>query len=287
MGQQRLPLTERLHPGMLSEIISEQRATSNRNGGRDHPGIPGHFPRNPQVKLLQSQPASSGWLVRGRIRTGRLWVYVRDDRPFCGPAPPAAVYFSDRGGEHPATHLAHFTDFLQADAYSGFAEFSEPRPAGPGLPALPAITEAACWAHSRRDIFDVWQTTEATVCQSGAQSDRRVLCHRRPGRLRPARRAAGAARPSHHFARRLLRLAQAAERRLSSRSDLAEALRYIIKRRAALTRFASDAGLEPDSNIAENAIRIALGRRNWAFAVSHSGCKRAAAIVLDPGDRKK
>lgn len=62
---------------------------------------------------------------------------------------------------------------------------------------------------------------------------------------------------------------------------------YIIKRRAALTRFASDAGLEPDSNIAENAIRIALGRRNWAFAVSHSGCKRAAAIVLDPGDRKK
>jgi transposase len=79
----------------------------------------------------------------GRTRTERLWVYVRDDRPFCGPAPPAAVYFysPDRGGEHPAAHLAHFTGFLQADAYSGFAALYEPRDACQGLPAMPAITE--------------------------------------------------------------------------------------------------------------------------------------------------
>ena len=85
----------------------------------------------------------------GRARTGRLWVYVRDDRPFCGPAPPAAVcfYSPDRGGEHPAAHLAHFTGFLQADAYRGFAALYEPRKAGPGLPIIPTITEVACWAH--------------------------------------------------------------------------------------------------------------------------------------------
>ena len=81
----------------------------------------------------------------GRTRTGRLWVYVRDDRPFCGPAPPAAVYLysPDRRGEHPAAHLAPFTGFLQADAYSGFAALYEPRIAAPGLPAMPAITEVA------------------------------------------------------------------------------------------------------------------------------------------------
>ncbi len=96
----------------------------------------------------------------GRTQTGRLWVYVRDDRPFCGPAPPAAVYFysPDRGGEHPATHLAHFTIFLQADAYSGLAALYEPRKASPTLPAMRAITEVACWVHSRRAIFDVWQS---------------------------------------------------------------------------------------------------------------------------------
>ena len=85
-------------------------------------------------------------LAKGKPDTGRIWVYVRDDRPFCGPAPPAAVYFysPDRGGEHPAAHLAHFTGFLQADAYSGFAALYEPRKAGPGLPMMPAITEVAC-----------------------------------------------------------------------------------------------------------------------------------------------
>ena len=104
----------------------------------------------------------------GRTRTGRLWVYVRDDRPFCGPAPPAAVYFysPDRGGEHPAAHLAHFKGFLQADAYSGFAALYEPREAGSGLPVMAAITEVACWSHCRRKIFDVWETTKSTVAKA-------------------------------------------------------------------------------------------------------------------------
>jgi transposase len=217
----------------------------------------------------------------GRTRTGRLWVYVRDDRPFCGPAPPAAVYFysPDRGGAHPATHLAPFTGFLQADAYSGFAALYEPRNAGPGLPPLPAITEVACWAHCRRSIFDVWQSTKSTVAKAALDRIAEFYVIEDQARFAPP-----AERLAHRAA--LIPLldafftwAQAAERRLSARSDLAEALRYIIKRRTALTRFATDARLEADNNIAENAIRcIALGRRNWLFAGSHSGGERAAAM---------
>ena len=217
----------------------------------------------------------------GRTRTGRLWVYVRDDRPFCGPAPPAAVYFysPDRGGAHPAAHLAHFTGFLQADAYSGFAALYAPRKASPGLPARPAITEVACWSHCRRGIFDVWQTTKSTVAKAALDRIAQFYAVEDKARFAP---------PDERLAHRVATIplldaffawAQAAERKLSARSELAEAFRYIIKRRPALTRFATDARLEADNNIAENAIRcIALGRRNWLFAGSHSGGECAAAM---------
>jgi transposase len=189
----------------------------------------------------------------GRTRTGRLWVYVRDDRPFCGPAPPAAVYFfsPDRGGEHPAAHLAHFTGFLPADAYSGFAALYEPRKASPGLPAMPAITEVACWSHCRRGIFEVWQSTKSTVAKTALDRIAEFYAIEDKARFAPpderlAHRAATIPLLDAFFA-----WAQAAERKLSARSELAEALRYIIKRRVALTRFATDARLEADNNIAK------------------------------------
>ena len=198
----------------------------------------------------------------GRTRTGRLWVYS-----------------PDRGGEHPATHLAHFTGFLQADAYSGFAALYEPRKASPGFPAMPAITEVACWAHCRRSIFDVWQTTKSTVAKAALDRIAQFYAIEDKARFAP---------PDERLAHRTATIplldafftwAQLAERKLSARSELAQALRYIIKRRTALARFATDARLEADNNIAENAIRgIALGRRNWLFAGSHSGGQRAAAM---------
>ena len=217
----------------------------------------------------------------GRTRTGRLWVYVRDDRPFCGPAPPAAAYFysPDRGGEHPAAHLANFRGFLQADGYSGFTALYEPRPAAPGAAATPAITEVACWAHCRRKIFDVWETTKSAVAKAALDQIAELYVIEDKARFAPpaerlAHRAAAIPLLDAFFA-----WAQATERKLSARSELAEALRYTIKRRAALTRFATDARLEPDNNIAENAMRgIALGRRNWLFAGSDAGGQRAAAM---------
>ena len=90
-------------------------------------------------------------LAKGKTRTGRLWTYVRDDRPFGGPDPPAAVFFysPDRGGEHPEQHLAGYAGILQADAYAGFNGLYEAgRKPGP-------ITEAACWAHGRRKFFEL------------------------------------------------------------------------------------------------------------------------------------
>jgi transposase len=217
----------------------------------------------------------------GRTRTGRLWVYVRDDRPFCGPAPPAAAYFysPDRGGEHPATHLANFRGFLQADGYSGFAALYGPRPAALGAPATAAITEVACWAHCRRKIFDVWETTKSAVAKTALDQIAEFYAIEDKARFAPpaerlAHRAAAIPLLEAFFA-----WAEATERKLSARSELAQALRYIITRRTALTRFASDARLEPDNNIAENAMRgIALGRKNWLFAGSDAGGERAAAM---------
>jgi transposase len=98
----------------------------------------------------------------GRTATGRLWVYVRDDRLFCGPAAPAAAYFysPDRGAEHPTAHMASFTGYLQADGYAGFEGLYNPVRTKPG-----PITEVACWAHCRRKFFDVWEATKSPVAK--------------------------------------------------------------------------------------------------------------------------
>jgi hypothetical protein len=100
----------------------------------------------------------------GRTKTGRLWVYVRDDRPFCGGAAPAAAYFysPDRGAEHPTAHLSSYAGFLQADGYSGFEALYNPARSKPG-----PITEVACWAHCRRKIFDVWEATKSPIAKEG------------------------------------------------------------------------------------------------------------------------
>src|SRR6266446_739424 len=98
-------------------------------------------------------------LAKGKTRTGRLWTYVRDDRPFAGPDPPAAGFFysRDRGSEHPEQHLASYVGLMQADAYAGFNRLYEAtRKPGP-------IVEAACWAHARRKFFDLAQINKAPI----------------------------------------------------------------------------------------------------------------------------
>ena len=104
-------------------------------------------------------------LAKGKTRTGRLWTYVRDDRPFAGPAPPAAVFFysRDRGGEHPERHLGSYAGLMQADAYAGFNRLYEAnRKPGP-------IAEAACWAHARRKFFDLARINQAPIAAEAVE----------------------------------------------------------------------------------------------------------------------
>jgi transposase len=207
----------------------------------------------------------------GRTKTGRLWVYVRDDRPFCGPAPPAAAYFysPDRGGAHPAAHLASFTGFLQADGYAGFEALYDRHP----------IVEVACWAHCRRKFFDVWQTTKSSVAKEALDRIAAFYAIEAKAQIAPpAERLAHRAETAPLLASFFAWAGQVVTK-LSAKSELAEALRYTIKRHDALSRFLTDARLEIDNNIAENAMRgIALGRKNYLFAGSDTGGDRAAAM---------
>jgi transposase len=212
----------------------------------------------------------------GRTKTGRLWIYVRDDRPFRGPAPPAAAYFysPDRGGEHPKSHMAAFTGLLQADGYAGFGALYEAARTKPG-----PITEVACWAHCRRRFFDVWDANKSPVAKEAL--DRIAAVYR----IEDKARFAPAAERVAHRTETTPRLeafftwAEATVAKLAAKSALAEAFRYTIKRREALSRFLTDGRLEADNNIAENAIRaIALGRRNYLFAGADTGGERAASI---------
>jgi transposase len=212
----------------------------------------------------------------GRTKIGRFWVYVRDDRPCCGTAPPAAVYFfsPDRSAQHPARHLASFTGFLQADAYAGYEALYSPARTKPG-----PIIEVACWAHCRRKIFDVWQATKSLVAKEAL--DRIAAIYEVEAKARGVM-------PDERVQQRqqtaslvdgFFDWATAVLAKLSAKSPLADAFRYALTRREALSRFLGDGRLEGDNNIAENAIRgIALDRKNFLFAGSDTGGERAAAI---------
>jgi transposase len=119
-------------------------------------------------------------LARGKCRTGRIWTYVRDDRSFGGRAPPAAVFFysPDRTGIHPERHLAGYAGILQADAYAGFnALYAPDRKGGP-------ITEAGCWAHARRKLFEL-----ADIAAKARQGDNLADCVRGRAEIRRHLRA--------------------------------------------------------------------------------------------------
>jgi transposase len=212
----------------------------------------------------------------GRTKTGRLWVYLRDDRPFAGDAPPAAAYFysPDRGGEHPAAHLATFTGLLQADGYAGFEALYHPARTKPG-----PIIEVACWAHCRRKIFDVWDATQSPIAKEALDRIAAIYVIEDKARFAPPAERVALRTETAPLLDAFFPWIEAALTRLSAKSELAKAFRYIVERRVAPSRFATDGRLEADNNIAENAIRnIAVGRKNYLFAGSDTGGERAASI---------
>ena len=209
---------------------------------------------------------------RGRTRTARLWVYVRDDRPFAG-SDPAAVFYRyspDRKGEHPRAHLSDFRGILQADGYAGFA----------GLYGDGRVVEAACLAHARRKFWDVHEATRSPLAREAL--DRIAALYRVEDTIRgrpPDQRLAARAVHSGPLLADFHAWLEATRARISGRSDLAAAIRYSLSRWGALTLILRDGRACIDNSAAERAMRpIAIGRRNWTFAGSDAGGARAAAI---------
>jgi transposase len=214
---------------------------------------------------------------RGKTKTGRLWVYLRDERPHAGPAPPAVLYryTPDRRGAHPQSVLAAFRGHLHADGYSGFTALYE---AGNSRPA--AVTEVACMAHVRRKIFDVHAATGSALAEEALNrigllfEIERLLTGKAPDERRRVRQAK--AKPLLDDLAAFLDTTLA---RIPGKSALAAAIRYARARWPALTRYVDDGRLELSNNAAERSIRpLALGRKNWLFAGSDAGGHRAAAI---------
>jgi transposase len=215
-------------------------------------------------------------LAKGKTRTGRVWTYVRDDRPFAGPDPPAAAFFysRDRGGEHPEHHLASFAGLIQADAYAGFNRLYETdRKEGP-------IVEAACWAHARRKFFDLARINKAPIASKAVERiDALFAIEREINGLAPQQRVGVRTERSRPFVTALESWLREQRARVSKNSETGKAIDYSLKRWTALTRFLDDGRLCMTNNAAERELRaIAVGRRNWTFAGSDEGGRRAAAL---------
>jgi transposase len=224
---------------------------------------------------------------RGTTKTGRLWCYVRDDRPFAGAAAPAVIYHysPDRKGEHPRSHLASFHGILQADGYAGYAGLYERD-----------VTEAACLAHARRKFFDVHAATQSPLALEALQRIAALYAIEAVIRGQPpdARLAVRQAKSAPLFID-LRDWLERTQTRISGKSDLAGAIRYTLSRWDALTLVLRDGRACIDNNAAERAMRpMTLGRKNWLHVGSDAGGERAAAIysltetaklnLLDPED---
>ncbi len=212
----------------------------------------------------------------GKTRTGRLWTYVRDDRPFAGADPPAAAYFysPDRGGVHPEAHLASYAGLMQADAYAGYNRLYEV-----GRQPAP-IVEAVCWAHARRKFFDLARLNKAPIAiEAVARIDALFAIEREINGLPPGERHQVRHERSRPRVEALGAWLREQHARLSANNQVAKAIAYSLNRWDGLARFLDDGRLCMTNNAAERALRgIAVGRHNWTFAGSDNGGRRAAAI---------
>jgi transposase len=212
---------------------------------------------------------------RGRTKTGRLWVYVRDDRPAASRDAPAVWfrYSPDRKGEHPQRHLNSFRGTLQADAYGGWGKLYESG----------RIQEAACWAHARRPFWDLHLSLGRAPGTLAEQALQRIAAlykieadiRGQPPEERRRQRQARAG----PLLKGLHAWLSSMVGRVSTKSELAAAIGYSLTRWQALTRYLEDGRIEIDNNAAERALRgVSLGRKNYLFMGSDAGGDRAAAI---------
>ena len=221
-------------------------------------------------------------LAKGKTITGRLWAYVRDDRPFAGPDPPAAPFHHarDRRGVHPEAHLASYGGILRADACSGSGGlYAATREGG-------AVTEALCWSHARRHFFelaDLARPGRAPPAPLALEAVRRIdaiFAHAREINGRSAElRLAGRREHAALLVAAFATWMRSERPRLSRHAPVARAMDCMLERWPACTRLLDDGRIRPSSNAAERSLRgVALGRKAWLFCGSDRGGERAAVM---------
>ena len=232
---------------------------------------------------------------KGKTDTGRVWVYVRDDAPFGGPDPPAALfrYSRDRSGDHPVEHLRTFTGILQADAYAGYRRLYEPgRSPGP-------VTEALCWAHGRRKFYELADIAAGKghgkrappisplALEAVKRIDALFDIEREVNGQTAERRLAVRREKSAPLVADLEDWMRTERAGLSRHAAVAKAMDYMLKRWDGFARFLDDGRICIAINAAERALRgIALGRKSWIFCGSYRGGERAAAMYTLIGTAK-
>ena len=227
-------------------------------------------------------------LAKGKTVKGHIWTYVRDDRPFGGRAPPAALYYAsrDRRHEHPTRHLRDFTGILQADAYGGYNELYDPSR------AQGAITAALCWAHARRQFFELADIAAnarrgknaAAISPIALEAVKRIDAlfdiERGINGLRADERRNIRREKSAPLLASLEAWLREERPRLSRSASVVEPIDYMLKRWDRFARFIEDGRICLTNNAAERALRgFALGRKSWLFAGSERGAERAAAMA--------
>jgi transposase len=227
-------------------------------------------------------------LAKGKTDTGRIWTYVRDDRPFGGSDPPAALYFAsrDRRREHPDEHLAGWRGILQADAYGGYNGLYNPaRRLGP-------VSSALCWSHARRGFFELADIAASARRGSGTapvspialEAVRRIdalfAIERDINGMSAADRLRIRQEQSKPLVEELHVWLQENRAALSRSSSVAKPIDYMLKRWDPFATFLNDGRVCLSNNAAERALRgFALGRKAWLFAGSDRGADRAAAMA--------
>src|SRR6266567_1927071 len=266
-----------------SEIYARQGIALERSTMADWVGGTSQL-LEPLIEVLRRYVTSSGKLHaddtpvpvlapgNGKTKTGRLWTYVRDDRPAGDMAAPAVwfAYSPDRKGEHPERHLREFCGTLQADAYAGFNQLYKEDG---------RIQEIACWAHVRRKFYDLQQAHASPI--AGEVLDRIAALYAIEGEIRgrpPDQRQQVRQTRARPLLQSLRDWFEVSLPKLSRKSDTTMVIRYALGLWAALTRYCDDGRLEIDNNTAERTLRaVALGRKNYLFGRTHQrveGCSR-------------
>ena len=228
------------------------------------------------IRVLDRSRRDKG-LGKG-VKQGRIWSYVRDQRPWAGTAPPGAVYYfaPDRKGEHVRQHLQGSSGILQADAYAGFNKLYEKRADGSRQ-----FREAACWAHLRRDFHDIWTSDKSQIAREALDRIGKLYDIEREIAGQPTEvRLRARQTKSKPKAEALRQWAEQQLTRIPGKGDLAKAFRYGLGRWPSFCLFLEDGRVAIDNNAAERAMRpIGIGRKNWLFAGADTGAETLARAM--------